>query len=341
MRTLTHSTIACLMALSTPLAAQWTSSRPDGHAPIGVMGDHRHEAGEVMLAYRFMYMHMEGSRDGTDQIDDAAVVDPAQYDFMVTPTRMPMMMHMFGVMYAPSDHFTLLAMLPLVDLEMDHLTRAGGSFTTMSSGIGDVGVGTLIGLANFGDQAVHANIGVRVPTGSIEEQDVLPTSGGNEVQLPYPMQIGSGTVDIEPGITYLGQSGDWSWGGQASGTFRLGENDRGWRLGHRFAGTLWGARRLNRNWSVSLRAATTFVGDVEGADPAPSVDPSVVPTARTDLRSGTRVDLAPGINFYLPEAKALRFAAELLWPVYQNLDGPQLETDWTLVVGFQITPVQR
>lgn len=341
MRSPTLAACAVAWLAGPPLAAQWTASRPDGHAPIGVMADHRHEAGEVMLAYRYMAMQMEGSRDGTRRISNSAIVDPAQYDFMVTPTRMPMQMHMFGVMFAPSHRITLLAMVPYVVAEMDHITRSGGSFVTRASGVGDVSVGALFGLANVRRQAVHATLGVRMPTGSIEQRDVLPTSGGNAVQLPYPMQLGSGTWDLEPGLTYLGQAGDRSWGGQLGGTVRLGENERGWARGSRFTATVWGAQRLTLNWSVSLRAAGVWVGDIEGMDPAPSVDPAVVPTARTDLRSGGRIDLAPGVNFYLPRAKALRFAAELLVPVYQDLDGPQLETDWTLIFGVQITPVQR
>src|SRR6056297_729110 len=42
--------------------------RADGHAPIGVMGDHRHKTGEVMLSYRYMFMDMRGNRTGDDSI---------------------------------------------------------------------------------------------------------------------------------------------------------------------------------------------------------------------------------------------------------------------------------
>ncbi len=37
---------------------QWSSARPDGHAPISVMGDHYHKKGEFMLSYRYMPMWM-------------------------------------------------------------------------------------------------------------------------------------------------------------------------------------------------------------------------------------------------------------------------------------------
>ena len=36
----------------------WSGARPDGHAPIGVMGEHTHKAGEWMFSYRYMHMSM-------------------------------------------------------------------------------------------------------------------------------------------------------------------------------------------------------------------------------------------------------------------------------------------
>ena len=66
------------------------------------MGDHTHGAGEFMLSYRYMVMTMAGNRDGTDGVDAEAVVAPDGYGFNVTPTEMPMQMHMAGAMYAPT-----------------------------------------------------------------------------------------------------------------------------------------------------------------------------------------------------------------------------------------------
>jgi len=342
MRTLLLALAIVLLCTSTGLA-QWTSSRPDGHAPIGVMQDHRHERGEIMLSYRFMHMEMQGMRAGTDAIADQRVIAdaPGGFGFQVTPTWMSMQMHMFGAMYAPSDRITLVAMLPIVFKDMDHITRAGGTrddpaFTTRSGGAGDLKVSAMVGLADWGRQAVHLNLGVSVPVGSADEMDALPNSLG-DVQLPYPMQIGSGTWDALPGITYLGQVDDWSWGAQAMGTFRFGENDRDWTLGNRIMATGWGAWRFNRNLSASLRGELSRWGEVDGADAA--LNPAAVPTARTDLQSGTRLDVGPGVNLHIPPVDGLRFAAELLVPLYQDLDGPQLETDWRLIVGAQIVPV--
>jgi hypothetical protein len=197
----------------------------------------------------------------------------------------------------------------------------------------------MIGLADFGNQTLHLNADVSIPTGSIEQIDVLPTSSGNEVQLPYPMQTGSGSFDLKPGVTWLGQAGEFSWGAQGRATIRTGENDHHYTLGNAYMATLWGARNFRRNLSGSLRLAYNGIGDIDGADPAPSVNPDVVPTARTDLRAGNRIDAGLGLNIYMPRYSAFRIALEGLMPVYQNLDGPQLETDWTILVGLQLVPV--
>lgn len=327
----------CALALTVkPVSAQWTSSRPDGHAPIGVMGDHRHEAGEVMLSYRFMYMDMEGSLIGTDDVADEAIVGPDGY--MVTPTRMPMSMHMLGVMWAPSDRVTLMGMFPYLHSSMDHLTRNGGGFTTASSGFGDVTVQAMLGLAEWGRQTMHATVGLRMPTGSIERMAETPMSAPNEVILPYPMQTGSGSWALPFALTYLGQVESWSWGGQANASVFLNDNARDYKLGNLYNGTFWGARRLGEHFSVSVRGLLRRNENISGADPA--LNPMMVPTADPELRAGTYFDGALGVNYSLPSAKGLRFAVEGLLPLYQNLDGPQLKTNWTIVAGIQLVPVK-
>lgn len=334
----TFDTGAALLGLAlctaVPSAAQveWTASRPDGHAPIGVMGDHTHARGEFMLSYRYMHMGMEGNRVGTEAVDTDAVLA----DFMVAPLEMTMQMHMVGLMYAPTDRITLMAMAPWTSMEMDHETRMGGTFKTTSDGIGDVKLSGLVGLKQEGPIRAHLNLGVSLPTGSIEAMGVTPMSMGNEVQLPYPMQIGSGTVDLLPGITFLGMSEQGSWGLQGAGTFRLGENDREWTLGNRLEVNGWVAYRLTDRISASARARYLTWGDVEGADPA-FMNPMMVPTVRRDLRNGTRLEIPLGINYHIPEGALAghRLAVEMALPVYQDLDGPQLETDWVLTVGWQ------
>ena len=96
-------------------------ARADGHAPISIMADHTHNAGEWMLSYRYMLMDMDGMYRGNHSVSPTQVFTNTPDNYNVTPTRMTMEMHMLGAMYAPNDHITLSAMLPYLSSEMDHL----------------------------------------------------------------------------------------------------------------------------------------------------------------------------------------------------------------------------
>lgn len=329
--------VALLAALPCPArtaAAQyeWTSSRPDGHAPIGVMADHVHSKGEFMASYRFMRMAMGGNRMGTNEVSTQDVLE----SFMVSPTEMTMDMHMAGLMYAPSDAVTLVAMLNWTRQSMNHATRMGGSFESASSGMGDAAAIVMVRLKKEGAVRAHLNLGIGVPTGSIEQTGAHPMSMGRAVQMPYPMQLGSGTWDAMPGMTILGMGERTSWGLQGSGLFRLGENARGYRKGHGAEATSWFGVKLSDRASLSARILARRLGNYSGADAAYG-NPTMVPTVRTELRGGTRIDLPVGLNAYFPDGplKGHRIAAEWSLPLYQDLDGPQLQTDWTLVIGWQ------
>lgn len=62
------------------------NSRPDAHAPIGIMRDHVHKEGEYMLSYRYDYMNMKGNRNGTNNLSTADVLS----DYMMSPSKMSM-----------------------------------------------------------------------------------------------------------------------------------------------------------------------------------------------------------------------------------------------------------
>ncbi len=110
MRRYTFCLIIFIFVLSIsftgPVMARPVMARPDSHAPIGVMGEHGHKAGEMMLAYRFMAMDMRGLQSGTDTVETADVLK----DFMMAPTAMDMKVHLFGVMFAPHDKITFMGM---------------------------------------------------------------------------------------------------------------------------------------------------------------------------------------------------------------------------------------
>jgi hypothetical protein len=233
-----------------------------------------------------------------------------------------------------------MLMVPLVRLEMDHRTRAGTTFTTRSDGIGDISATALIDLWKGDGHKVHANLGLSFPTGSISEQDKLPTSGGSTVRIPYPMQLGSGSYELLPGVTYNGNANAWSWGAQARGTIRLNDNHATYRLGNEYALTGWGALELARWVSVSLRTEWTHNMNIDGRDESSSLDPNAPPTVPTKdpgRQAAMRLDLLGGVNFMVPSGPLLgvRLALEAGLPICERLDGPALETDWIMTAGLQ------
>ncbi len=300
-----------------------------GYEPIGVMGAHTHHPGGWMISYRYMFMDMAGNRDGRDNLHSREVLA----DYMVSPTEMTMEMHMLGLMFAPTQNLTLMAMVPYIRMEMDHITRMGVRFTTKSDGAGDFKTTALYHLFSNNPHSLLLNAGLSWPTGSIDEKDDTPA--GSNVKLPYPMQLGSGTVDLLPGITYVGQTEGWSWGSQIMATIRLGENSNDYTLGDRIELTGW----ITREWidwlSTSLRIDGQVWGNIDGADP--DLNPALIPTADPDRRAGNRVDLLLGVALKGTRGKLInhQLAIEGGFPVYQDLDGPQLETDWILTAGWQ------
>ena len=72
-----------------------------------------------------------------------------------------------------------------------------------SSGLGDTRIGALQNIYHKGGRKLHLNLMVSLPTGSISEKTT--NMMGNKVQQSYAMQLGSGTYDLLPGITYVSQ----------------------------------------------------------------------------------------------------------------------------------------
>ena len=321
------------------------------HAPIGVMADHRHKKGEWMLSYRFMYMDMSGNRDGSDSISPDEIVTTVANPFgapptlRVVPTDMPMQMHMVGGMYGLTDRITLMAMGMYASQEMDHITYQGtagttrlGTFTTETSGIGDTSVGAIIGLddGSYAHRQINLGVALSLPTGSITEADQILTPMGTmpTPRLPYPMQLGSGSVDFKPSLTGFSRTGKWNYGAQMSAVIRLDENDEGYTLGDRLEGTSWIAYEPKRWVSFSGRLKAASVGQIDGDDAAIRAP---VQTADPDNHGGDTLEALVGVNLagQMGWQKGHRIAAEVGFPLYRDLNGPQLETDLTFTLGWQ------
>lgn len=147
----------------------------------------------------------------------------------------------------------------------------GGSHATHSheaGGIGDTGMYALIKIFDRPNQHIHATLGFTAPTGDVGIKLKEGSKNLDGANIHYGMQLGSGTWDFKPSVTYTGKSEAWSWGAQVGGTKRIeGKNKSGYVLGDLFETSVWGGYNLTNWLSTTVRAAYTWQGRIQGKYP--------------------------------------------------------------------------
>ena len=326
------------LSAQVPKEIQWDVDRPDSHAPISLINDRTLFAGEFELGIRFINDRYQGQGVGTDSLPVAQVLTL----FDVTPTVMTTRGASVNVMLGITDYLTLSAVGNFVQKKMDYLGGIAGEpnlllyYQTEALGPQDVRVTALYNILDRAGIRVHAHGGVSIPLGPIDSQDEVPGTIG-ETQLPYQQQLGSGTFDILPGVTASIQNEVASLGLQWNAEIRMGENDREWALGDLYQTSIWAGYKATDWVSASVAVQYSRWGNVEGFDM--ELDPFENPANNTLAQAGTRVQLPVGVNFVMPDGRFAghRFGLQFLFPVHQDLDGPQLMQDWSLVAGWQKT----
>jgi nitrous oxide reductase accessory protein NosL len=303
---------------------------------------HTHPAGMWMVNYEFMHVDMQGLRAGTTNVSSGSVGfnRGLPYNYMMIPTSMTMDMNMVMVMYGVTDRLTVMAMATYETMEMKMLMDMGPGkmikteppMTT--SGFGDTELTAIYRI----DKWLVGSLGLSLPTGSIDEQF---GTMGRTYRAPYDMQLGSGTYDLKPTLTYNGLSGDekWNWGAQAQYTWHTSKNDNGWSFGNNFKLTAWLQRALGPATSW-LRLAYNDTGRIRGEDakiqellnPNPMIGAST-PDADPNNYGGQQLDGLVGVSY---QKGPFSFGVEGGIPLYQNLNGLQLKTSWLLNAGFQV-----
>ncbi|MBI3861759.1 MAG: hypothetical protein HY290_07670 [Planctomycetia bacterium] len=299
--------------------------RPDGVAPAGVIGDHTlNTLGRVMVSYRYNNMAYDGLLDGSSSISTAA----ALAQFPIVPISGTAQNHLFILEHAPTDDLTFQAILPIVQRRINYIDALGNRYVTDSTDISDIQLYALYVVQRTENQQIHLNLGVQAPTSVFDTIGQVPTPASP--QLTYPMRIGDGTWDFLPGITYRGQSDDWTWGVQGLGIVRFGINRYGYRLGDEGNFNAWIARKLNDWASASTRLNAHVVGNIFGADER--LNPFLVPSNMTSLQAGQQLNVLFGLNFVIPDGflKGQRLGVEGGIPVYQWLEGPQLRQTYQI-----------
>ncbi|MEQ1739474.1 MAG: DUF3570 domain-containing protein [Methyloglobulus sp.] len=363
-------------ALKVDLAALSFNSGTSHHSltnhhhtniPAGVIFGHMlPKAGDMMVGYRYQWSSQGGAMlNGLNAVDNPSVIAGgcAGNPCYMTPDSMTMHMHMLDLMVAPTDWLTLMLMPQFMDMNMS-LRGLSTEFIDLghnlnghyghhvqngheTGGIGDLGMYALFKVLDGNSHHLQVTAGFSAPTGDVDIQMRRnhQTDGGF---IHYGMQLGSGTWDFKPSITYSGQIEQVSWGAQASGTLRMeDQNKSGYKLGDIFQATAWGGYNLTPWLTASVRGVYTTQGGIEGeypgahsdsanlfinADGSPTSILKFGPMDYPQNYGGKYGDVGFGLSASVPSGNFAGNGVSVEWlqPVYTNVNGYQLDRDGML-----------
>jgi hypothetical protein len=327
-----------------------------GTIPAGVHGAAMVPAGKFMFSYTPSFMHMTGNYIGSNQVSGDTIVTTVHTPpgtmmggmmapfYRIVPQSMETDMHMFHAMYGVTDWFNLMVMANYTYKTMTMTTYAGmmgtkvlGSSTASTEGFGDTAVMSLWRLYDDGVHHVHVNLGLWLPSGSDTQSISMlsPMGMSMNMRANYGMQLGTGTVDLAPGVTYTGRWKQWSWGAVYRGRYALDTNVEGYSYGSWNDLTGWAGYTWIPGVTTTFRADGTIWGPIRGSDPAimgvmQGTNPAFYGGQRINLFGGLELNGAPvGL-------RNVNLAVEGGAPVYQYLNGPQLGMDWQVNVALRI-----
>lgn len=307
-------------------------------SPVGMMYSHLHPQGQWMVSYRYMYMGMGDMYAGHEKFSNDKVLN----EYIMSSNDMKMQMHMFMAMYGVSDRLTLMAMVNYNVNAMTMISVPGGhhhgtttepSSKVKSNGLGDTKIAAMFGLLEKSHHHLMLIGGLSIPTGSIQQEGESGQMYAGQ-RLPYSMQTGSGTWDLQPGANYYYESRNFTYGAQVLATVRTGYNSVGYKLGNDITFNNWIAWQWNQCFSSTARFEVYSAGQIKGEDPdlyawnEPAANPANYGGERLSAYLGTSYGFRTGI------LKNHKIGAEFGIPVYQSLHGPQQGTKSTLVASW-------
>ena len=178
------------------------------------------------------------------------------------------------------------------------------------------------------------DVGVSLPTGSTSES---PGGALSDRHYAYNMQLGSGTVDAQAGMTALSFQGPVQLGSHLAATLRNGKNSNGYRLGNMYRADVWADYNAGAGFTPRLVGYYKHKDAVQGEDL--KYFPEKVSAAEQLNGNGPNEfyyhnqinwDLSAALKYTLPLG-SVSFAAEAGIPVFQgsqNYDEVVVNTDY-------------
>lgn len=331
------------------------------HAPAGVRFAHMlSKADQFMVGYRYQHSRRKGAmRNGSRRVSDQEIRKQGCRGeingCLVRPSEMDMTMHMLNIMYAPTDWLNLMLMPQFVTKSMNmHPLEGIGSISNgpdnnvtsitdafnhtahqhESGALGDIGMYVLVKLLDLPQHRLHLSFGATAPTGDID-LELRRVHRSDFGFTHYGMQVGSGTWDLKPGITYSGNTDNWFWGGQVTGTYRLDKNDSGFAFGNNLQATAWGGYKIFNWLSATVRGVYSIEGELKGEYPEDAHVP-VGPMDHPENYGGEYWDLGLGLQASVTSGDLVGNSVSVEWlqPLVDDVNGYQLERESSLVINW-------
>ncbi|WP_025255060.1 hypothetical protein [Alteromonas sp. ALT199] len=294
------------------------------------------------LSLQFKAAEFDGYMiDDSDVSLDEVLFSPGEEprteeNFPVVPTVINQYAKIVQIGYQVSSNIKLGIQIPLIRQETDHVSVVPGydEFLISSEGLGDVVVTGHYEFASNENYSIWLSGGISFPSGSIDEEGDTPRAAGDQ-QLPYTMQLGSGTYDLPLEIGYQNK-GQYPFSIMFSARVRTGENDRNYRLGNNYEINGKYNFITSQNTTLFAGAELSYADSIHGRDDDITVGgafPYPAGITNPELYGGSKVRLFGGVNYLATDWLQLQLSASK--PVYQNLNGPQPKELWRF--GFQLS----
>ncbi len=311
----------CYMAAGLMLATSISAQAHDAT-------HHNQQNGQGFgISYSYSNMNMEGNRDGTDKVSNQEIF---MKGFMMAPTEMTHEKHNIRASYSTSRRYGFSVDVPYIVKDMEHVDMMGMKMRSKSKGMGDTRLmGNYAISDSEGADGNNLNLyyGLSIPTGSVKKNDMGQ-------RLEYAMQTGTGTYDPILGLGYNYKAGNWNLSASTGTVLRFGHNSEDYRFGNEYTASLGVANQINEYVAANVRLDGRAWGNVKGSDG--KMNTMMSPMAINNMQGGERVDAVIGLTLTQPHGTlaGTSLGAEFGVPVYQSLDGPQMETDYHFMVNL-------
>lgn len=266
--------------------------------------------------FRYDYFNQTQLRTGTGTVDRGSIALPADREIQQNTANRN---YNAFIDYSPNPDWGVTVQVPYFDRY--HTTIAAGDTdvsTSNTKSLGDVRVlGRYLGFAD--DHSWGVQLGVKLATGNFDNNFIAGPQAG--APLDRGLQPGTGTTDLLLGVFKFGAlSRDWDYFAQA-----LLQQPMNSRAGFR-PGT-----GLNVNFGVRYMALDDIVPQLQVNSRMEKRESGA--NADVDNSGATLVYLSPGVTVDVTEATKVFAFVQV--PIYQNVNGYQIEPRYTVSVGVR------